>query len=148
LIRYCDRIAYLNHDIDDAIRSGFIGANSLPEIVSSTLGQSHRERINTMVADIIDQSMGIPEIRMSKPVAEAMQVFREFMFREVYFHPSKVAEEERLEAMVEKFYDYYITHFACLPPEYQRKPHEDAVCDYIAGMTDSFALNAAAQIIP
>jgi dGTPase len=148
LIRYCDRIAYLNHDIDDAIRSGFLDANNLPQKVLFWLGPSHRERINTMVSDIIAESMGKAEIRMSGPVAEAMIELREFMFKEVYFHPSKVAEEERLEAMIEKFYHYYMTHFECLPPEYQRTPYPDAVCDYIAGMTDSFALAAAAQIIP
>lgn len=146
LIRYCDRIAYLNHDIDDAIRSGFLATNDLPENVLSVLGRTHRGRINTMVSDIISQSEGKPEIKMSQPVAAAMHELREFMFNEVYFHPSKVTEEEKLGIMIEKFYHYFMANFDLLPPEYRREPHADAVCDYIAGMTDSFALSLQKEI--
>jgi len=147
LIRVCDRIAYLNHDIDDAIRSGFIDALSLPANVRRVLGGSHRERINTMVGDIIQNNAGLPEIRMSSEVAAAMDELREFMFAEVYLHPSKVEEEERLAGLLTQFYHYYLDHFDELPPEYQRQPATDAVCDYIAGMTDSFALDTARRIL-
>ena len=146
LIRYCDRIAYLNHDIDDAIRSGFLSADSLPPRVISVLGSRHSQRINTMVMDIIEQSSGKEEIKMSPPVADAMDELRNFMFEKVYFHPARIEEEKKLSAMIEGFYHYYMEHFELLPPEYQREPHIDAVCDYIAGMTDSFAINTAAQI--
>ncbi len=148
LIRYCDRIAYLNHDIDDAIRSGFLSADSLPPRVIAVLGSRHSQRINTMVADIIEQSSSRAEIRMSPPVASAMDELRSFMFEHVYFHPERLEEEQKLSSMIERFYRYYMEHFELLPPEYQREPHLDAVCDYIAGMTDSFALATAAQIFP
>ncbi|NLF79710.1 MAG: deoxyguanosinetriphosphate triphosphohydrolase [Clostridia bacterium] len=147
LIRICDRIAYLNHDIDDAIRGGFIDALSLPANVRRVLGDSHRERINTMVGDIIKNSAGITEIRVSPEVADAMSELREFMFAEVYLHPSKVEEEQQLSELLTQFYYYYLKHLDQLPPEYQRQPAADAVCDYIAGMTDSFALDTAARIL-
>ena len=141
LIRYCDRIAYLNHDIDDAIRSGLLDEDNLPRQATSVLGNSHRDRINTMVSDIISQSSGQNEIIMSEPIAEAMHQLREFMFREIYFHPSKIAEEEKLGQMIENFFYYYLENAQLLPPEYQREPSCDAVCDYIAGMTDRYALS-------
>ena len=99
-----------------------------------------------MVMDIIGQSSGKEEIKMSPPVADAMDELRNFMFEKVYFHPAWIEEEKKLSAMIEGFYHYYMEHFELLPPEYQREPHIDAVCDYIAGMTDSFAINTAAQI--
>ena len=146
LIRYCDRIAYLNHDIDDAIRSGFLQADSLPPRVIEVLGSRHSQRINTMVSDIIANSSGKPQIIMSEQVAAAMDELREFMFAQVYFHPARMEEEKKLSAMIENFYNYYMANFELLPPEYQREPHIDAVCDYIAGMTDSFAIATAEQI--
>ena len=136
------------HDyIDDAIRGGFIDALSLPANVRRVLGDSHRERINTMVGDIIKNSAGITEIRVSPEVADAMSELREFMFAEVYLHPSKVEEEQQLSELLTQFYYYYLKHLDQLPPEYQRQPAADAVCDYIAGMTDSFALDTAARIL-
>ena len=99
-----------------------------------------------MVMDIIEQSSGKAEITMSPPVAAAMDELRNFMFEHVYFHPSRIEEEKKLSAMIEGFYRYYMEHFELLPLEYQREPHIDAVCDYIAGMTDSFAIATAKQI--
>lgn len=147
LIRYCDRIAYLNHDIDDAIRSGFLDATQVPKKLIDTLGASHSQRINTMVSDIIKNSYGKDEISMSEPIAIAMNELREFMFEHVYFHPYKIEEEKKLGIIIEGFYKYYMKHFHLLPPEYQREQKVDAVCDYIAGMTDSFALSAAKELL-
>jgi dGTPase len=140
LIRYCDRIAYINHDIDDAIRSGLLEPQNLPQKAIAVLGTSHRERINTMVTDIIKESSSKAQIIMSEPVADAMHELREFMFKEIYFHPSKIAEEEKLGVMIEKFYYEYLENIELLPIEYRREPYQDAVCDYIAGMTDRYAL--------
>ncbi len=147
LIRYCDRIAYLNHDIDDAIRSGFLDRDKLPPNLVASLGSTHSQRINTMVTDIISNSAGMAEIKMSDTISQAMNELREFMFEQVYFHPYKIEEEKKLGEIINRFYLYYLDNPQLLPEEYQREPLTDAVCDYIAGMTDSFALNAAKRIL-
>ena len=147
LIRYCDRIAYLNHDIDDAIRSGFLRVYDLPEQVRHVLGDTHTKRINTMVTDIITQSSGIPRIKMSDTVAAAMSELREFMFARVYFRRDMLEQEEVLKQLIFDLYEYYIKHPELLPPEYDRGNISQAVCDYIAGMTDSFALAAAKELL-
>lgn len=140
VVRFCDRIAYLNHDIDDAIRSGYLQFSQLPPRLLATLGGTHRRRIDTMVRDIVRESDGRPEVRMSAHCAEAMQELRDFMFQHVYFHPRKIAEEQRLEAMIVSFFHHFLANPQQLPPEYRREPLDQAVCDYIAGMTDPFAL--------
>ncbi|MBQ1502033.1 MAG: deoxyguanosinetriphosphate triphosphohydrolase [Firmicutes bacterium] len=147
LIRLSDRIAYLNHDIDDAIRSGFLTTADLPEQVCAVLGNTHAKRINTMVTDIIDQSSGIPEIKMSPPVAAAMDELRAFMFEKVYFRRDMLEEEARLKQLIFGLYDFFLHHPDKLPAEYDRSCVSRAVCDYIAGMTDSYALALAAEVL-
>jgi len=147
LIRYCDRVAYLNHDVDDSIRSGFLQPDSLPPQIVKVLGDTNTKRINTMVTDIIRESDGIAEIRMSPPIAAAMNELREFMFENVYFRKDMREKEAKLRSLLFDLYDFYMKDPQRLPREYHSGSPKEAVIDYIAGMTDSFAL-AAAEALP
>lgn len=146
VVRICDRIAYLNHDIDDAVRSGYLEYRHLPESTLQVLGDSHSHRINTLVFDIVRESSGQPLVRMSEPIYQAMQELREFMFAHVYLHPHKTQEEQRLEKITDFFFAYYQQHPELLPHEFQTEPLARSVGDYIAGMTDTFALSHYAEL--
>ena len=146
VVRHCDRIAYLNHDIDDAVRSGYLEYHQLPDSTLQVLGSSHSQRINTVVLDIVKESTGKACVNMSPLIEEAMQELREFMFANVYLHPRKTIEEQRLEKVIDFFFSYYQEHAECLPEEYRHSPLKRAVCDYIAGMTDTFALHHFADL--
>ena len=141
IVRYCDRIAYLNHDIDDAVRSGYLEYHQLPDSTLRLLGDRHSQRIDTMVHDIVQESSGKPVIAMSAPIASAMEELREFMFEKVYYHPRKIAEENRLDSYIDQLYHLFLAEPELLPEEYRGEPHWLAVRDYIAGMTDTFALH-------
>ncbi len=146
VVRFCDRIAYLNHDIDDAVRSGYLEYHQLPESTLRVLGENHSQRINTVVRNIVAESRGIPEVRMSPEIAQVMDELREFMFEHVYFHPQKIEEEKRLEAVIDFFFTYFRQHPEQLPEEYRQEPLQRSICDYIAGMTDNFALSHYAEL--
>ena len=144
LVRFADKIAYINHDIDDAMRGGVIFPTDIPAHISQTLGYTHGERIETLTLDIIRASGEGDAIRQSPPVAEAMAELKEFMFRSVYFNPLAKGEEGKAEDMICLLYEYYCRHEDKLPSEYQdilvREGRERAVLDYIAGMTDTYAV--------
>ena len=144
LVRFADKIAYINHDIDDAMRGGIIFPTDIPVHLSETLGFTHGERIDTLTMDIIENSQDGDEIRQSEPVAKAMAELKEFMFQFVYFNPLAKGEEGKAEDMICLLFDYYIKHTDELPPEYQdilvREGEERAVVDYVAGMTDTYAV--------
>ena len=144
LVRFADKIAYINHDIDDAMRGGIIYPTDIPVHLSETLGFTHGERIDTLTMDIIENSQEGGEIRQSEPIAKAMAELKEFMFQSVYFNPLAKGEEGKAEDMICLLFDYYIKHTDELPPEYQdilvREGEERAVVDYVAGMTDTYAV--------
>ena len=144
LVRFADKIAYINHDIDDAMRGGIIYPTDIPVHLSETLGFTHGERIDTLTMDIIENSQEGDEIRQSEPIAKAMAELKEFMFQSVYFNPLAKGEEGKAEDMICLLFDYYIRHTDELPPEYQdilvREGEERAVVDYVAGMTDTYAV--------
>ncbi len=152
-----DAIAYINHDIGDAIRAGIITEDALPKRATRVLGHSHRERINTMVCDIIENSWAVsgyddanakPFIGMSGSVVRATNSLRRFLFDKVYNVVSIQAEAEKARDTVRKLYRYFVEHQDRLPPEY-RLYSDDAerrVVDYIAGMTDHYALNLAQEL--
>lgn len=142
VVRLCDRVAYLNHDIDDAIRSGYLHYHQLPAGLRQRLGNSHAQRINVMVRDIVAASTGRAQIAMSGQGQADMDRLREFMFEHVYFHPSKVSEEKRLEAMVMEMYRTLLDQPRLLPAEHrdQGAGPEQAAGDFISGMTDNYAL--------
>jgi dGTPase len=152
-----DAIAYINHDIGDAIRAGIITEDDLPKSATKVLGQSHRERVNTMVCDIIENSWVVtgynssaarPAIGMSRRAARATNSLRRFLFEKVYNVISVQADAERARNVVRKLFHYFIEHEDRLPPEYQLYSDEleRRVVDYIAGMTDQYALNLAEEL--
>ncbi|MGH2740332.1 MAG: deoxyguanosinetriphosphate triphosphohydrolase [Actinomycetota bacterium] len=142
VVRLADRIAYVNHDIDDAIRAGVLSEEDVPEDVASVLGHSHGDRIETLVGDIVEQSGNGPEVRMSDPVNAALETLREFMFARVYLRDEAQREHEKAIRVVRELFSYYLEHPDEIPAEYGRAPGDlpTRVADYIAGMTDRYAL--------
>lgn len=148
ICRIADMVAYVNHDIDDAIRAEIITKNDLPDKSGAVLGKTRSERINTMVSDIIVQSWEQPRIAMSPAILEATDTLRRFLFARVYKWQSAQPEAERGRAVVRRLYEYFTTHPDRLPPEYltHASGPERATVDYIAGMTDQFALRLAEEL--
>jgi len=144
LVRVADQIAYINHDIDDALRGGIIYPTDIPFYISEALGFTYGERINTLILDVVGASREGDTIRQSGPVGKAMAELRDFMFENVYFNPRAKGEEGRAEDMIRLLFDYYTAHTEALPPEYQeillREGAQRAAADYIAGMTDTYAV--------
>ncbi|MDO4177321.1 MAG: deoxyguanosinetriphosphate triphosphohydrolase [Bacillota bacterium] len=147
VVKTSDRIAYINHDIDDALRSGVIKTDDLPEESIRILGDSHKKRIDTLVKDMIETSDGSSIIRLSDEKLKAMNDLRAFMFKKVYHNKEvKLAEDlNRVENIIRKLFDYYMKHSDKLPADLldMRDIYstEDLVKDYIASMTDRYALN-------
>ncbi len=142
IIKYADRIAYINHDIDDAIRAGVIKWADIPTELADSLGTTGSERINTLITDIITNSLDSDKISMSSTVHEHMMALREFMFENVYY---RLAERDDQSFMViEKLYKYFTMHPDKMPREYKRLLENwetpVVVCDYIAGMTDNYCV--------
>ncbi len=149
IVKYADRIAYINHDIDDAIRANVLCDRDLPAHLIAVLGNSHGERINTLVKDVVFASAGKREISMSDEIGSAMEELRQFMFRSVYTNPFAKSEEERAKNLLADLYDYFVKNPGKLPEEYRADETESVerhVCDYIAGMTDRYAINLYTQI--
>ncbi len=142
VVKISDRIAYINHDIDDALRGGIISADDLPGDCLEVLGFSHSQRINTMVSDVIEQSWNQPRVTMSPRVLDATNRLREFLFSRVYIGSAAKREEQKARHLVRHLYSFYLEHPEELP-EGAWTPGQDlarAVCDYVAGMTDRYAI--------
>jgi len=156
VVKIADIVAYINHDIGDAIRAGIITENDLPLSAAMVLGNSHSQRINTMVCNIIDHSWSAsgcitsdrPRIGMSPQVLEATNTLREFLFDRVYNLRSAEEEAEKAREVVRLLYKYFNEHVGELPPEYSfyGDELERRVVDYIAGMTDQYALRMAEEL--
>jgi len=150
IVRWADRIAYVNHDIDDAIRAGILERGDLPRFVQKTLGTTHSGRINTLVCDMILTSREAGEITLSSQVEQALQQLREFMFERVYRNPVAKGEEAKAREMLKRMYEYYYTHPEAIPADFQPQMSmegmERTVCDYIAGMTDNYAVDKYTQL--
>jgi len=158
IVKMADIIAYINHDIGDAIRAGIITERDLPFDAVKTLGTSHSQRINTMVSNIIDSSWAAsgydkidkekPKITMSAGILEATNVFREFLFARVYHMKAAEEESERARDVVSRLYHHFIRHEEGLPSEYLTYSDnaERRVVDYIAGMTDQYAQRIAEEL--
>ena len=142
LVRLADRIAYINHDIDDAIRAGMLNESDLPKSATDILGHSKSERITTLIMSIVNN--GVQDIKMSVEVKEAHDELRSFMFANVYKNSVAKNEEAKAKALVEKLYMYFLRNPDKMPEDYKRImarfDKERAVCDYIAGMTDVYAV--------
>ncbi|MDY3015153.1 MAG: deoxyguanosinetriphosphate triphosphohydrolase [Evtepia sp.] len=144
IVRLADKIAYINHDIDDAMRGGIIYPLDIPLNISQVLGFDHGGRINTLTGDIIRTSQGKGEIAQSPACGRAMADLRSFMFEAVYRNPRAKGEESKAQEMIARLFEYYQKNPDKLPPDYQdirvREGIDRAVCDYIAGMTDKYAV--------
>ena len=145
IVRLSDKIAYINHDIDDAIRAQVMVKEDIPKELCNTLGHTTRERLDTLIHNIITNSLGKDDIRMSKEVEEAMHELRRFMFAHVYQNPVAKGEENKARELLKQLYYYYMDHLHLIPEKYLRMLDEGEkkdriVCDYISGMTDQYAI--------
>ncbi len=155
IIKIADSIAYINHDIDDAIRAGILRESDLPRDLIAVLGGTHAKRINTMVCDLIDfnwwaSGAGSPPdpslLALSPPILEATNALREFLYKNVYLNSRAKADDGKVRIMIEMLYTHFLEHPAELPPDLQRinqahgEPIQRAVVDYVAGMTDRYAI--------
>ena len=150
VVRLADHIAYINHDIEDALRGGVIYPMDIPLAVSEVLGFTHGARIDALVQDAIQASLGQTEIRQSPAVGEAMQTLKDFMFESVYTNPLAKGEEGKAQEMLGMLFDHYRSSPDELPADFQAIRAEEgverAVCDYIAGMTDPFAVETFKEL--
>ena len=147
IVRLSDKIAYINHDIDDAIRGMIIKEEEIPRQYTDVLGHDPRERLNTLIHDIVTNSEGKNDILMSPKVEEAMLSLRSYMFKSVYTNKIAKSQEKKAENLVKQLFEYYKEHMNELPEEYiemmerTKESEEQVVCDYIAGMTDRYAIS-------
>ena len=150
VVRRSDQIAYVNHDIDDAIRAGLLTNGDIPDSVSDILGHNHSQRINTLVIDAIFTSREAGTVMLSPAVDNALKELRAFMFERVYRNPIAKGEEARAKDMLQRMYEYYINNPEALPedfhPQLSFEGLERTVCDYIAGMTDNYAVDKFTEI--
>ncbi len=149
-VRRSDQIAYVNHDIDDAIRAGILKNEDIPAEIIAVLGSTHRQRINTLVCDAISWSREAGTVGLSPEVGNALAQLRSFMFERVYRNPVAKSQEQKAQQMLSRMYGYYIENPQQLPEDFQPQLSFDGmertVCDYIAGMTDNYAVDKYTEI--
>lgn len=150
IIKYADRIAYINHDIDDSIRGGVITNEDIPKELRAVLGDKHSNRINTMVSSIIEASRDCDTIQMTKEVGDATNELRDFLFKNVYYNPKAKKEEAKAKELLETLFDHFVNNPEKMPDTYKRNIEEEGVprcvCDYISGMTDRYAIDLYTNI--
>ena len=150
IVRRSDQIAYVNHDIDDAIRAGILTNDDIPKEITDILGHSHSVRINTLVTDAINTSREAGTVTLSPAVEKALKDLRSFMFENVYRNPVAKAEEQKAKEMLQRMFEYYMSHPEAIPedfhPQLSFEGLERTVCDYIAGMTDNYAIDKYTEI--
>lgn len=145
IVQLADKIAYINHDIDDAIRGEILTEEELPEECTRLLGNRTRDRLNTIIHDVIANSEGTGDIVCSAEIRQAMTGLRTFLFDRVYTNPVAKGEEGKAKRMLQELFNYYSVHPDNMPEEFirmveQGEDREVVVCDYIAGMTDNYAV--------
>ena len=150
IVRTSDRIAYINHDLDDAIRAGILKETDIPREISYLLGETHKERINTLVTDMVCFTEQTGALGMQPQICKAMDDLREFLFDQVYRNPVAKGEEVKAKAMIAALYEYYIKNPLKLPadfiPQLDFEGMPRVICDYIAGMTDKYAVSKYEEI--
>ena len=150
IVRRCDQIAYVNHDIDDAIRAGILTNDDIPKEISALLGHNHSSRINSLVCDMIRTSREAGTVMLTPAMEKALKDLRAFMFERVYRNPVAKGEESKAQDMLQMLFEYYINHPEALPedfhPQLSFDGMERTVCDYIAGMTDNYAVDKYTEI--
>lgn len=149
VVRLSDRIAYINHDVDDAVRAGILTEEDIPVIVHERIGCRHSTRIDAIIRDILENSAD-GQIQMSSEMSEAVGVFHSFLFDQVYRNPKAKSEEAKVSNILGSIWEYYIKSPEKLPEDYRLIAEEEgierAVCDYISGMTDDYAVEQFGKI--
>ena len=144
IVKFADRIAYINHDIDDACRAGILRIDDIPTEIIDVLGRGHGERINNMVTSIIDESMDKPYIKMGDEIGDATADLRSFLFENVYRNPVAKSEDAKAKELLIKLFEYYVKNPEKMPEQYrnnmENEPVERCVCDFVSGMTDRYAI--------
>ena len=144
IVKIADRIAYINHDIDDACRAGILAPDDIPKDLRDILGETHSGRINTMVSSVIQNSTNRNEIRMSPEIQDATDRLRAFMFEAVYTNPVAKAQDGRAKELLGQLFVYFVKHYEEMPALYRNNIEHDGVercvCDFISGMTDRYAI--------
>lgn len=152
IVRLSDKIAYIHHDMDDAIRGGILTENDVPREIGDVIGYTTGERLDHFIHDIVTSSMGKNDIVMSPAVSEAMQKLRGFMFEHVYTNHEAKSEEKKAEQLMETLYEYFMQHFDKLPEDLKSLVDKNGdlkeriVCDYIGAMTDRFAISTYEEL--
>ena len=150
IVKFADRIAYINHDIDDACRAGVLDERDLPRDIVEVLGQGHSERINNMVRSIVESSYERPYITMDGDVGKATNDLRDFLFENVYLNPIAKSEDAKSQELISKLFEYYVKNPEKMPESYQRNIENEGVrrcvCDFISGMTDRYAIEIYTDI--
>lgn len=151
IVRFSDKIAYIHHDMDDAIRAGILKESDVPKQIGNVIGYTTGERLNHFIHDLVTTSFETGDIKMSEPVAIAMKNLRSFMFERVYQNPEAKSEEYKAEMLMKTLYEYYLKHIDKLPIDFlnmidQGEPREMVVCDYVGAMTDRFAIATYEEI--
>ena len=145
IVNISDRIAYVNHDIDDAIRGGIISIDDIPSDLLDILGRGHGERINNMVSAVVSESMDKPYVRMEEKTWDATLKLRTYLFENVYYNKVAKVEEDKSIEMLRILYEYFVKHPNEMPDIYFNntvdEPVERCVCDYLSGMTDRYAID-------
>ncbi len=145
IVRISDKIAYIHHDMDDAIRAGILKEEDIPKEITEVIGETLGRRLDRFIHDLVTNSADVNDIRMSEPVGQAMQSLRRFLFEHLYTNPAAKGDEKKAETLIETLYDYYGRHQELLPRDYhvlmdRGEPKEKVLCDYIGAMTDRFAI--------
>ncbi len=148
VVRFADRIAYVNHDIDDAIRAGVLTEDDLPPAPLAVLGRTHGQRIATLVEDLVEASWDAPDVQLSEEVGRALDELRAFLFDRVYLREEVRSEQEKAVGMLRALFRHYLEHPEEIPEEYHRAPGDlpTRVADHVAGMTDRYALRVYEQL--
>ena len=150
VVRLSDRIAYINHDLDDAERAGILAPGDEPAIIRERLGSRNSERINSIVNDVIETSAELDVILMSPDITDAVQVFTDFMYSEVYKNPVAKGEESKVGNILLSIWEYYVNHPERLPEDYRAIADEEgidrAATDYVSGMTDKYVMDVYSEL--
>lgn len=148
-VRLCDRIAYMNHDLDDAIRAGLLTEEDVPEKIRNGAGTRNSARINSFICDLI-MSSGSGELHLSEAMQDLFDYFHSFMYAEIYTNPLAKGEEGKVDGILAALYDYYTAHPETLPEDYlgilENEGVGRAACDYISGMTDGYAMEKYGEL--
>lgn len=151
VVRLSDKISYIHHDMDDAVRAGILKESDVPKEIRDVIGSTPSERLDHFVHDIVTNSMGKNDICMSAEVETAMRNMRQFMFDNVYQNPIAKGEEGKAEILMETLYQHFMKHIDDMPEEFlnllsEGEPKEQVVCDYVGAMSDRFAISLYEEI--